>query len=140
MTTRKISSDYVKTESLAQKHKRYDVAIEFWKQNKHLNRVQVCEKFGFTDAAFRSHMARYKIPRPDGYHPNLSDGRKKIVRDAYNMALGQDLTAAQASSWATKTHGSKIGRAEIQFYATKFDLPYLKEAENFEIGKFSKYG
>lgn len=136
----KMSSDYIKTESIADKHKRYEIAIEYWYNNKHLNRVQVCEKFGFTESAMRSHMKRYNIQRPDGFAPNVSAGRRETVRDAYNMCLDKDMTAAEASSWATKKHGSKIGRAEIQFYATKFDLPYLREAETFEMGKISKYG
>jgi hypothetical protein len=129
-----------KTESIAERHRRYDVAMKFWSENKHLNRVQVCEKFGFTESAMRSHMARYEISRPDGYTPsNPLEGRKAAIRDGYNLALETDMTARAASTWASKKHGVRIGRSEIQFYATKFDLPYLKEDKGFEIGKLCKY-
>ncbi len=139
-TPRKLNNNGIKTESIAERHRRYDIALKYWTENKHLNRVQVCEKFGFTESAMRSHMARYNIPRPDGFvQSNPKEGRKAIVRDAYNLALDTGMTAGQASTWATKKHGCRIGRSEIQFYATKFDLPYLKENENFEMGKLCKY-
>lgn len=139
-TPRKLNNNGIKTESIAERHKRYDIALKYWSENKYLNRVQVCEKFGFTESAMRSHMARYNISRPDGYTPsNPKEGRKAVVRDAYNLALDGGLTASQASTWATKKHGVRIGRSEIQFYATKFDLPYLKEDEKFQMGKLCKY-
>lgn len=140
MTPRKSNNNGIKTESIAERHRRYDIAIMFWAENKHLNRVQICDKFGFTESAMRSHMARYKIPRPDGYAPSSpQEGRKAIVRDAYNLALDTGMNAGDASIWASKKHGVRIGRAEIQFYATKFDLPYLTERKGFEIGKLCKY-
>jgi predicted Zn-dependent protease len=137
-----MSNNWVKTESFAEKNKRYKVAFEFWQKHPNLTRIDVCSKFGITESAMRSHMKRYDIKHPrelDNKIEVASSARKKVVRDAYNMALEQDLSAAQAASWATKMHKSKISRAEIQFYATKFDLPYLKEAENFEIGRLCKY-
>lgn len=140
MTQRKLNNNGIKTESIAERHKRYDMAMMFWNANKHLNRNQICEKFGFTDSAMRSHMARYKIPRPDGYvQSSPMEGRKAVVRDAYNLALEKDMTATEAAGWASKKHGVRIGRSEIQFYATKFDLPYLREDKNFEIGRLCKY-
>lgn len=140
MTQRKSNNNGIKTESIAERHRRYDVAIKFWKENTYLNRVQICEKFGFTESAMRSHMARYSIPRPDGYvQSSPIDGRKVVVREAYNLALDKNMTATEAARWATKKHGVRIGRSEIQFYATKFDLPYLQEDKNFEIGKICKY-
>ncbi len=105
-----------------------------------MSRTAICDKFGFTESAMRSHMARYNIARPDGYVTSSPlEGRRAVVRDAYNLALDKNMTAGEASTWASKKHGSRIGRAEIQFYATKFDLPYLREKEGFEVGKFSKY-
>lgn len=129
----------IKTESLSEKHKRYDIAFQFWAKNTMLTRIDICTKFGFTESAMRSHMKRYGIKHPRELNKRPDSDRKAIVRDAYNMALDQDLSATDASRWATKMHKAKISRAEIQFYATKFDLPYLREDENFEIGKLCKY-
>lgn len=132
--------EWNKTESIADRKKRYDVALEFWQKNAHLTRIEICTKFGFTDSAIRAHMRKNGIKHPrDLIKRSDESKRKMVVRNAYNMALEQDLTATEASKWATKQHGVKIGRAEIQFYATRFDLPYLREAETFEIGKLCKY-
>lgn len=133
-----------KTESLSEKQKKYQTAFEFWAKYQHLTRVDVCLKFGITESAMRSHMKRYGIQHPRELITKpivrgSDSDRKAVVRNAYNMALEQNLSATQASSWATQRHKSKISRAEIQFYATKFDLPYLRESENFEMGRLCKY-
>lgn len=134
-----MSNNHIKTESIADKNKRYKVAVEFWRKNPTLTRIDICEKFGITESAMRYHMKAYNIEHPSKRDSSETDKRKKIVRDAYNMALEKDMTATEASSWATKQHSSKISRAEVQFYATKYDLPYLREAETFEMGKLCKY-
>jgi hypothetical protein len=132
-------SNYIKTESISDKHKRYNVAIEFWKKHPTLTRIDVCQKFDITESAMRYHMKSYKHEHPNRPRDGKMEKRKQVVRDAYNMALEKDMTATEAASWATKQHSSKIPRAEIQFYATKYDLPYLREADTFEMGKLCKY-
>ena len=139
MTTPKTLNNGLKSESIAEKHRRYEVAIKFWNENKHLTRVEIAEKFGFTPSAMRSFMRKHNIDKPNGFTISNQDGRKAVVRDAYNMGLDNDMTATEVASWASKKHGVRIGRSEIQFYATKFDLPYLREDKNFEIGKLCKY-
>lgn len=140
-----MSRNLLKTESIAEKNKRYAIAFEFWSKYQHLTRVDVCTKFGISESAMRSHMKRYGVKHPREIKNENSEfkksdsARKKIVRDVYNMALEQGLSATEASKMATKNYSSKISRAEIQFYATKFDLPYLREEESFEIGKLCKY-
>lgn len=138
-----MSNNSLKTESIAEKHKRYKIAFDFWAKYPQLTRIDICSKFGFTESAMRSHMARYGIEHPREKIKQTEKGkdsdRKVVVRDAYNMSLENDLSATDAARWATKKHGHKISRAEIQFYATKFDLPYLREEETFEIGKLCKY-
>jgi hypothetical protein len=129
-----------KTASIAERKQRYDIALEFWSQHPHLTRIEICSKFGFTDSAIRAHMRKAGIKHPrDLIMRSAESKRKTTVRNAYNLALEKGLTATEASKLATKEHGAKIGRAEIQFYATKFDLPYLREEETFEIGKLCKY-
>ena len=134
-----MSNNHIKTESITDKNKRYKVAIEFWKKNPTLTRIDVCQKFGITESAMRYHMKAYKVEHPNRPRSGIVEKRKQVVRDAYNMALEKDMTATEAASWATKQHSSKIPRAEIQFYATKYDLPYLREADTFEMGKLCKY-
>lgn len=140
-----MSSNSLKTESIAEKNKRYAIAFEFWSKYQHLTRIDICTKFGFTESAMRSHMKRYGIKHPRELRDGREDfkgndsARKTIVRAVYNMALEQGLSATEASKMATKNYASKISRAEIQFYATKFDLPYLREEASFEIGKLCKY-
>lgn len=53
--------------------------------------------------------------------------RKSVIKAAYDMAVQNNWHASEAASWATKEHGSKIAKADIQYHAMKSKLPYLDE-------------
>lgn len=55
--------------------------------------------------------------------------RQKVFEEAYKMAKSKNLTVQDACAWATKKYGSKINKAEIQYWAMKNNLPYLDEIQ-----------
>ena len=56
--------------------------------------------------------------------------RKGVIEAAYKEAIKNNWHANDAASWATKSYGSKINKADIQYYAMKSKLPYLDELKN----------
>lgn len=53
--------------------------------------------------------------------------RKVVIETAYKKAVESGWHVGEAATWATKEHGSKINKADIQYYAMKASLPYLDE-------------
>jgi hypothetical protein len=53
--------------------------------------------------------------------------RKAVVGEAYEMAVKNNWTVNEAAAWATKKHGSRINKAEVQYFALKAGKPYLDE-------------
>lgn len=53
--------------------------------------------------------------------------RKSVIAEAYDMAVKNDWHAGEAAIWATKKHGSKINKSDIQYFAMKSKMPYLEE-------------
>ena len=58
---------------------------------------------------------------------DTSSDRKSVIKDAYDKAVENGWHVGEAGSWATKKHGVRITKGDIQYYAMKNKLPYLDE-------------
>ena len=53
-----------------------------------------------------------------------------MIATAYAKAVEGGWHAGEAAVWATKAYGSKINKADIQYYAMRNNKPYLDEVRN----------
>jgi Asp-tRNA(Asn)/Glu-tRNA(Gln) amidotransferase B subunit len=56
--------------------------------------------------------------------------RKEIIAAAYKNAVKNKWHVSEAAAWASKEHGHRINKGDIQYYAMKAKLPYIDELKN----------
>ena len=135
-----------KTESLKDKYKVNDNAYNDWLANPYLSITEICKRHEMSANKLRAWIKTYNKPRPDAERLKTKrEERQYWIMKAYERGLRYDLHAQKMASWANEKCNNKylIERIDIQNYARKHNLPYLKESaflSKDNMRKESKYG
>lgn len=138
-----------KTESLKDKYKRSEKIYNDWVANPYLSLTEISKKHGMSPNNLRSWIKRYNKVRPDGERlKKKREERQYWIMKAYERGLRYDKPATEVANWANAKCEDKylIERVDIQNYARKHNLPYLKERTSTFLTKDnmrkmeSKYG